>query len=80
MNQNELFDAAQSEITEFRAMLEKHLGDRDSKTLDAIKRNDAWNDLAQYAQADAANPDLSDLATEFEDFSEAMQDASDAYA
>ena len=60
-------------------MLESKLEQRDSKTLDAINRNDAWGDLAQYAKTDSQNPELADLATAFEDFSESMQESDDAW-
>jgi len=80
MDQNELFETTRTEINEFRATLEARLGERESVTLDAIKRDDSWGDLAQYAKTDSENPELADLADEFESFSESMQESEDAWA
>ena len=79
MDQNELFETTRTEINEFRTALEAKLGERESVTLDAIKREDSWGDLAQYAKTDSENPELADLAGEFESFGESMQESEDAW-
>lgn len=77
MDQNELFDTTQSEIAEFRKMLESKLNDRRSETANAIDRNDAWGTIAAAARSDMKDSELSDLHAALSDFAESMQESED---
>jgi hypothetical protein len=79
MSQNELFETTENEMKDFRRLLAEKLEGRDSKTANAIDRNDSWGEIANAACSDHKDPGLSDLHYAFYHFANFMQDSENAW-